>query len=308
MSDFNKIIPALLQKGDKVVVLSTARKIDETEIANAVSFYQSWGLTVVLGKTIGAEFNQFAGDDTLRLNDLQTALNDKEVKAIFCARGGYGTVRFLEQLDLTKFLEHPKWIVGYSDVTALHLLLNKHNVVTLHAEMPIILNNQSVENRNWSTLYNALFYGKVEMSFQSENQIETSFRKTILGGNLSVLYSLLGSKYLPNFKDAILFIEDIDEYLYHIDRMMQNVTNNGILNDIFGIAMGSFSKMNDNAIPFGLDANDIAKDYANKSKVKFINNLPIGHSEFNEAIFLNLEALFDTNKNGLTTISQTINY
>ena len=225
------IQPAFLQKNDTVAILSISPKISLEEIQPAVAMLQSWGLKVIVGETIGFEDNQFAGTDLQRISDFQQMLNNPEIKAIWCARGGYGTVRIIDQLDFSFFKSNPKWIVGYSDITVLHNHIHNLEIETLHATMPLDVVKSTKESLK--TLKKSLF-GKdlsYEIISSKENKIENASGE-LIGGNLSILYSLLGSKSSLNTSDKILFIVDLDEYLNHIEGMLINLKRNNYFNKL----------------------------------------------------------------------------
>lgn len=277
--------PEYLKKGDKVALIATARKITLDEIQPAVDLLESWGLNVVIGKTIGLENHQFAGSIEERVNDIQKVLDDNSIKAIWCARGGYGTVQLIDQIDFLKFLHQPKWIIGYSDITVLHSHIHNLGVETLHATMPVNIPTNSIESIE--SLKNGLFGTPLNYTFQSHslNSLGTS-KGILVGGNLSVLYSLLGSKSSIKTDKKILFIEDLDEYLYHIDRMIQNFKRNDYFKNVAGIIVGGMIKMNDNDIPFGKNAEEIIADYIKPLNIPVVFNAPFGHLDDNRALIL----------------------
>lgn len=290
------ITPRSLQIGNSVAIVSTARKVSKEELQPAIQLLKSWGLNAVLGKTIGAEESQFAGSDDLRATDFQTMLDDPKIKAIWCARGGYGTVRIIDKLDFSKFKKNPKWIVGYSDITALHSHIHNLGFETLHAQMCLEIEKKTKETRE--SLRKVLFGEEYSISSKTSTSREAlgdnlqEFNRPglakgeLVGGNLSVLYSLCGSNSAINTDGKILFIEDLDEYLYHIDRMMMNLKRNGMLENLAGFIVGGMTMMNDNAIPFGKTAKEIiwemVKDY--NYPVCFV--FPAGHIEDNRALIM----------------------
>ena len=259
-------IPQFLHLGDKIAIVATARKVSPEEIQPSVELFRSWGLEVLYDDRLFASDNQFAGSDELRAACMQQYLDNPEVKAIVCARGGYGTVRIIDQLDFTAFVRHPKWIVGYSDVTALHSHIhNKFSISTLHATMPLNIPADAVEKSYPSieSLKAALFGN---LQYYNASKLQTHLpeynrsgrcRGQVVGGNLSILYSLCGSASDISTEGKILFIEDLDEYLYHIDRMMQNLKRTGKLQKISGLIVGAMSDMHDNTIPYGKTAEEI---------------------------------------------------
>ena len=217
------ITPLFVQKGDTIAIVSTARKISKEELKPALQLLENWGLNAVLGKTIGAEENQFAGSDDLRAKDFQAMLDDSNIKAIWCARGGYGTVRIIDKLDFSAFIKNPKWIVGYSDVTVLHSHIHNLGMETLHAQMCLEIENKTPDTAE--SIRKVLFGEQYNIEIENTNSLDSLriLKGELIGGNLSVLYSLCGSASEMKTDGKILFIEDLDEMLYHIDRMMMNL-------------------------------------------------------------------------------------
>ncbi|NNL16767.1 MAG: LD-carboxypeptidase [Flavobacteriaceae bacterium] len=279
------ISPKSLKQNDTVAIVSTARKISLEDIRSAIDWLKIGKLKVKIGKTIGLDDNQFAGSDRERTKDFQNMLDDDEVKAIWCARGGYGTIRIIDALDFSKFKKKPKWIVGYSDVTVLHNHVNNLGYETLHATMPINVAKNSSEALD--TLKKVLFGNRLEYAMHP-NKFNRSgdARGELFGGNLSILYSLLGSETSLNTRDKILFIEDLDEYLYHVDRMMQNLKRNGYFENLKGLIVGSMSDMNDNTIPFGKTAEQIVFDLCKDYDFPICFNFPAGHINDNRALIM----------------------
>lgn len=296
----NKMItPEFLQKGDTVGILATARKIDMATLEPAVKLLESWGLHVVIGRTIGKEQDQLAGPDWLRATDFQEMLDNPKIKAIWAAKGGYGTVRIIDRIDFTKFKKKPKWIVGFSDVTVLHSHLNNMDIETLHAMMAI--SSQTATSEAIESLRKALFGQKLEYRIPPHHFNKNGSAKgEIVGGNLSVLYSIVGSKSEIDYKGKILFIEDLDEYLYHIDRMMMNLKRNGYFDGIKAVIVGGMTSMNDNDIPWGKDALEIIQDVLKDYKFPIIYNFPAGHIKDNRAIILGKTVFVEVNESGST--------
>ncbi|MGB0882647.1 MAG: S66 peptidase family protein [Vicingaceae bacterium] len=289
--------PANLKQGDKVVILSTARKISEAEILPAKKILEEWGLTVVLGDNLFQEEDQFCGSTVQRTSDFQNALDDESVKAVICARGGYGTVKIIDGLDFSKFKTNPKWIVGYSDVTVLHNHINQNfSIQTLHATMPINFTTNTTESLE--SLKTALFGGNLNCDFEANQMNKKGIAKgEVVGGNLSILYSLTGTNSQINTKGKILFLEDLDEYLYHIDRMMMNLDRAGMLADLAGLVVGGMSDMNDNTIPFGKTAKEIIKETVSKYEYPVCFDFPAGHIDDNRALIMGREAALDVGEN-----------
>lgn len=279
------IQPSYLQKGDTVAIVSTARKITSDNIIPAIKLLEKWGLQVIIGETIGSEENQFSGSDEKRIADFQQMLDNPKIRAIWCARGGYGTVRIIDKLNFSAFKKNPKWIVGYSDITVLHSYIHNFGIETLHATMPINLENntqQALESLKKSLFGKNLSY---EIPADEKNKSGNASGE-LVGGNLSVLYSLLGSHSSINTDGKILFIEDLDEYLYHIDRMCINLKRNCYFENLKGLVVGGMTDMHDNEIPFGKTAEEILLDCVSEYDFPVVFNFPAGHLDDNRALIL----------------------
>lgn len=272
-----------LKQNDKVAIVATARKISAEELSFAIDTIKSWGLQPVLGKNIYAIENQFAGSDEQRAEDLQWAINDDGIKAILIARGGYGTVRIVDLVDYSKLNTNPKFIIGYSDVTVLHSHIHTHiGIQTLHATMPINFNKnaEAVE-----TLRKCLFGESVSYSFEAYKLNRAGEAAGVLvGGNLSLLYALSGTDSDIDTAGKILFLEDLDEYLYHIDRMMLNLKRSGKLANLKALVVGGFSDMKDNTVPFGKTAEEIILGAVKEYNFPVCFNFPAGHIDRNLAL------------------------
>lgn len=293
------ITPPYLQKGDTVALVATARKNIDNNLQPAIDLLHSWGLEVVIGKTIGLDNNQLAGTDEQRAADFQAQLDNPNIKAIWCVKGGYGTVRMVDLLDFTQFKMNPKWIVGFSDVTVLHSHLNTLGFQSLHAIMPLTAPRATPQAI--TSLKKALFGEPLSYQINafSKNKMGTATGR-LVGGNLSILYSLFGSTSAIDCTDKILFIEDLDEYLYHIDRMMMNLKRNGCLESIKGIVVGSMTKMKDNDIPWGKNAIEIIEDVTRKYDIPILYNFPAGHIQDNRALILGSKVTLDVQEKGGT--------
>lgn len=280
-------IPSYLKKGDSVAIIATARKVSKEEIQPAIAFFESYGLSVVLGKNLFESNNQYAGNDVQRAEDLQWALNDKTIKAIIIARGGYGSVRLIEHIDFTEFKKHPKWLVGYSDVTVLHNAIHNIGVATLHATMPLNFTKNEEATRSMAE---ALLGNLTEIQIEENySNIEGKATGELIGGNLSLLYSLSGTPYDIDTKGKILFIEDLDEYLYHIDRMMMQLKLSGKLKHLKGLIAGGMTDMKDNAIPFGKFPEEIILDAVKDYNYPVCFDFPAGHIDRNLAMYFGRE-------------------
>lgn len=286
--------PKKLKKGDSIAIVSTARKVSSKELAPAISFAKEMGLKVHLGKTIEAKDNQYAGDDSLRAQDFQEVLDNPDIKAIWCARGGYGTVRIIDLLDFSNFIRHPKWIIGYSDITVLHSHINRLNIPTIHGQMCLEIEKKSKASRD--TLQQALFGENPFISYSLDASLPCRFgtaRGSLVGGNLSVLYSILDSPSQIDWQGKVLFIEDLDEMLYHIDRMMQNLKRSGRLKNLAGLVVGGMSEMRDNTIGFGKTAPEIIFEAVQEYQYPVSFNFPAGHVQDNRVLVFGKEIILE---------------
>ena len=291
----NMKLPEYLKPGDKVGIVCTARSFSEEEAQPAIELLTSWGLQAVLGATIGLNTHQLGGSDLERANDLQTMLDSPEIKAIWVARGGYGTVRIIDLIDFSKFINHPKWIIGFSDVTVLHSHLHNLGVASLHAIMPFSVPKASEEAKQ--TLYKALFGENYSFEIASDPLNKKGKADGLLiGGNLSIIYSLLGSKSAVKTDDKILYLEDLDEYLYHIDRMFYNLKRNGYFDHLKGLIIGGMTDMHDNSIPFGYDVKEIVLEITKNEVFPICFDFPAGHFSDNRALKFGCKTSLEVNE------------
>ena len=288
------ITPPFLQKGDTVAIVSTARKNIDDNLKPTIDLLEGWGLKVKIGKTIGLDYYQLAGTDEQRTADFQEQMDNPNIKAIWCVRGGYGTVKIIDKLDFTKFKKQPKWIIGFSDVTVLHSHLNRMGIESLHATMPVAISRATDEAKN--SLCAALFNDKLEYTLDCDALNHLGKAKgELVGGNLSILYSLLGSESAVDCNGKILFIEDLDEYLYHVDRMMVNLKRNGCLQNLKGIIVGAMTEMKDNEIPWGRNALEIIEDTVKGLNIPIIYNFPAGHIRDNRTLIFGRQVSMEVN-------------
>ena len=298
----NFISPPILQKGDVVGIVAPARKVSREEIATAITMLESWGLKVVLGKNIFGEYNQFSGTDSERAADFQSMIENHQIKAIICARGGYGSVRILSQIDLRYLQREPKWVVGYSDVTVFHGMLNSwYMMESIHGIMPINFPADGKPNISTESLRNVLFGETPTYNAQAHpfNRYGSA-SGYLIGGNLSILYSICGSDADVITEGKILFIEDLDEYLYHIDRMMMNLKRNGKLRGLAGLIVGGMTDMNDNTIPYGKSALEIIRELVEGYKYPVCFDFPAGHQKENVALIMGRSVNLKVDDNGTT--------
>jgi muramoyltetrapeptide carboxypeptidase len=278
-------IPTSLKVGDKIGLISTARKISVDELSQAIEVIKKWGVEPIFSKNIFQEHHQFAGTDDERKADLQDMLDRQDIKAILCVRGGYGTVRIVDGLNFETFKKHPKWLAGFSDITVLHSHIHKLNIASLHSTMPISFNTNTQESIE--SLKKGFFGESLSINCNAHHlNRKGECQAQVIGGNLSILYSLIGSSSDINTAGKILFLEDLDEYLYHIDRMMMNLKRSGKLNHLKGLIVGGMSKMNDNNIPFGKTAEEIILDAVSEFDYPVCFNFPAGHIGDNRTLKL----------------------
>ncbi len=307
------IIPPYLHIGDTVAIAATARKVSKDEMEDAVKLLQEWGLKVLVQPELFAAENQFAGTDTHRAMAFSKLIANPDIKAIFCARGGYGTIRMIDLIDFSPLSAQPKWIIGYSDITVLigHLF-QMHQLCSLHGPMPLNMQASKQHAQSLQQLKNTLFDGPQAIWFEPNPYNNFELKPTeafpIIGGNLSVLYSMLGSNSFPALDNCYLFLEDLDEYLYHIDRMMQGLKRAGALNGLKGILVGDMSDMKDNAILFGKNAYEIILETATSLQIPALFGIPAGHEPHNESILMGhrYQVVNENGKIGLIPVKNTI--
>jgi muramoyltetrapeptide carboxypeptidase len=276
--------PQYLNKGDKFAVIAPAGKISKEKVETAINILLGWGFEVVLGANLFNDHYQYAATDKERLADLQQALDDHSVKAILFARGGYGVIRILDQLDFSNFRKNPKWLIGFSDITIFHSHIHKNlKIETIHATMAAGLTDPvSAES-----LRKALFSEKLKYEFKTIPLSRTGIAKGILvGGNLAILCSLIGSASDIDTKGKILFIEDVGEYLYRLDRMMWHLKRTGKLRHLKGLIVGGMTDMEDNDTPFGKTAYEIVAEAVNEYDYPVCFGFPAGHMDDNRAMIL----------------------
>lgn len=284
------VIPQFLQSGDEIRIVSPAGRVEGDYLEKTIHSLENLNYRVSLGKYVLDSYHQYAGNDQNRLSDMQNALNDPGVKAIFCARGGYGSIRLIDKLDFNEFIKSPKWLVGFSDLTVFHSCLNgKFNIASIHSPMPVNFDSPYFGS-NLGRLKDIL-NGKTEAMNFSSNPLNREGKATarLVGGNLSILYSLQSTPYELDTRNAILFIEDVGEQLYHLDRMMNNFRLSGKLKYLKGLVAGSFSAMRDKRRPFGKKAEEIVMEYTAGFNYPVIFDFPAGHTDNNAPFVLGSE-------------------
>ncbi len=284
------ISPAYLKVGDTIAIVAPAGILQgrQATIQKAQKLAESWGLKVVLGKNIYNQNNHFAGTDNERCQDFQDALDDKSVKAIWAARGGYGSVRILDMLDFTEYKKHPKWIIGYSDITAFHNHIHNLGFETLHAMMPTSLEEKPEEiTETIASFKKALFGDNLKYEIPSSTYNRTlSFKQIegeLIGGNLAILTSMLGSKSQLNTENKILFIEEIGEYKYSIDRMLQSLKRAGYFTKVNAVIVGDMSLIKKNTTSWGSSIEQLILDVVPEG-IPVLFDFPAGHEAENRAL------------------------
>lgn len=288
--------PSYLKKGDTIMIVAPAGFVpDSTEIEPGIELAKSWGLEVIVGKNAFKKHNHFAGTDEERQTDLQLALDDKSIKAIWCSRGGYGTVRIIDQLDFTAFEKNPKWVIGFSDITTLHTTIHNLGIATIHATMPGGMKRASDEAKQ--TLYKALFgysYG-LEIASNPLNK-KGSAKGVLIGGNLSIVNSMIGSVSEVNTYDKILFIEDVGEDLYRVDRMMYTLKRTGALKNLKALIVGDFDYNIEKDTLFGGTHREIILNAVKEYNYPVIFDFPAGHIRDNRALIFGKEITIEVNE------------
>ena len=277
------IQPPFLQPGDTIYITAPAKAIEESVVLEAKKTLETWGLNVRVAPHCLGRAAYFSGTDAERLADFQHGLDDPSIKAILCARGGYGCVRIVEELDWTAFQQNPKWIVGFSDVTVFHQKINQLGVESIHAIMPLGFTEGSMEAKE--TLHKALFGETIimEASPVKENCMGTA-KGSLIGGNMTIINSLIGTELSYTFKNKILFIEDIGEHIYKVDRMLHAFKLAGIFNQISGLILGGFTEMEDTDVPFGKTIEELILEQVVDLGIPVAFNVPIGHIPDNQAV------------------------
>lgn len=277
-----------LQKGDTIAIVAPAKAIEQEKVNFAKKHLEQAGFRVLLGEHVAGQYNYFSGEDNVRALDFQKALDNPEVKAILCARGGYGCIRILDRIDWAVQLQQPKWIIGFSDVTVFHQFMDKWEVPSLHATMP--LDFETATKNSLSTLLTAITESKFNYTLptNSWNKKGQATGK-VIGGNLSILYSLLGTSLQPNYLGKILFVEDVGEPLYAIDRMFFALDKAGILDQISGLIVGGMTQMRDSEPGFGKTISEIMSEHLRYKDIPICYNFPAGHQNENLALILGVE-------------------
>ena len=284
------IQPPYLKVGDTVAIVAPSGllKNRESEVQQAVDLLKSWGLHAIVGKYVFSKSNHFAGTDDQRCEDLQKAMDDPKISAIWCARGGYGTVRILDKLNYKKFKENPKWIIGYSDITALHNQIHNEGFESIHAIMCVSVTKDLSEIEQAIETFKSALFGEpvdYDLGYSPYNRVGEASGQ-LVGGNLTILHTMLGSKESIDTSGKILFIEEIGEYKYHIDRMLQSMKRAGYFDNCNGLVVGDMSKMRKNTTSWGTSVEQLILDALSEYDFPIAFNMPAGHEKDNRALVL----------------------
>ena len=293
------IQPELLKSGDTISILAPSGVLNnfDKKIEKAINIFKSWGLNVVLGNHIYDKNGHFAGTDKNREKDFQKALDNKNIKAIWCARGGYGAVRIIDKLNFDNYLKNPKWIIGFSDITVIHNKLNFLNSESIHAMMITGFEDIGQNNDSLSKLKNVLFGDSLSYSITSNKNNKTGKSEGIIvGGNLTLIQSTIGSKTELKMKDKILFIEEIGEYAYHIDRMLYSLKRAGYFENCKGLIVGQISDVKKNNTDFGRSINELILDVLDEYNFPILFDFPAGHEKTNFPIILGRKVILEVSK------------
>ncbi len=278
--------PPYLRRGDTIGIVCPSGYMPREKAETCIKVLQDWGYKVNIGKTLGNQFHYFSGTDEERLQDLQQMLDDPGIKAVLCGRGGYGMSRIIDQLDFTRFKKNPKWLIGFSDITVLHAeVYNRCKTATLHAPMAAAFNDGEWKNPFIQSLQKALSGKrcKCEITAHPMNR-KGNVTGELVGGNLSLVAHLVGSKSAFPTQGKILFLEDVGEYIYNIDRMMIQLKRAGLLKGLAGLIIGGFTDMKDTTIPFGANVYSIIQSHIAEYHYPVCFDFPVSHEKNNYAL------------------------
>lgn len=294
------LFPEYLKRGDRIRIVSPSGKVSKDKVLQGIELLHDEGFEVIIGRHVFDRHFQYAGTDQQRAADFQEAINDPEAKAIICVRGGYGSVRIIEKIDFSPMLRNPKWLVGFSDITVFHLVLNRLGVASIHGVMPAFFLENKKPSKSFFSLIKTLLSGvsMVEIVQHPLNRTGIACGE-LVGGNLSLIYSLQGTPWQIEAKGKILLLEDLSEYLYHIDRMMQNLKLSGVLSELSGLVIGGFTELQDNESPFGKSAYEIIRNAVEEYDYPVCFDVPSGHIPKNLSLLLGATYQLEVGNSGI---------
>jgi muramoyltetrapeptide carboxypeptidase len=294
-----------LYKGSKIAIAAPARSMTRQQMQPSLQWLEEMGFVPVYDDRLFAEHHIFAGDDDFRAAVLQEYLDNEQIGAIWLSKGGYGSIRIIDKLDFTKFIQHPKWIIGFSDTTVFHGKLQRIGVPSVHACMPFCFEQKTKEAKQ--SLFDVLIGKPLNYAFSAHPLNRLGIMEgEMVGGNLSVLYGMIGSNSFPETDGKILFIEDVDEYIYHIDRMMHGLKRAGKLDRLKGLVVGGLTKIHDNEEPFGMSVEEVIAEAVSDHDYPVCFNFPAGHFDNNCAIVFGQESSIKVSAEGSVFLSDFI--